>query len=181
MYRIYQPIVDVSIPASVGVCPAAFVAKVGIFVSVNAAVSLADPVEVDMLEVWLGVVTLDVVIVNAESVVLATDGIISDALLMVLRFVVVAAVTVVVPAFRSVAFRLVVGMDIDVAWRVVPGDVGLLGLFIVVLLMLSTLVVVGVIVEVCNVMLKSDGSPSLDVVLDETFSSVLAVVDDLVG
>ena len=41
--------------------------------------------------------------------------------------------------------------------------------------------VVGVIVEVCNVMLKSDGSPSLDVVLDETFSSVLAVVDDLVA
>ena len=59
-------IVDVSLLASVDVCSAAFVAKVGIFVSVNAVVLLPDPVEVDMLEVWLGVVTLDVVIVNAE-------------------------------------------------------------------------------------------------------------------
>ena len=45
---------------------------------------LADPVEVDMLGVWLGVVTLESVIVNAESVVLGADGIRSDALLVVL-------------------------------------------------------------------------------------------------
>ena len=77
-------IVDVSIPASVGVCPAAFVAKVGIFVSVNAVVLLSDPVAIDMLGVWLGVVTLELVIVNDESVVLGTDGIRSEVLLVVL-------------------------------------------------------------------------------------------------
>ena len=55
-----------------------------------------------MLGVWLGVVTLELVIVNAESVVLGTDGIRSDALLVVLSFAVV-----VVP-FSSVAFRVVV-------------------------------------------------------------------------
>ena len=62
----------------------ALVAKVEIFVSVKALVLLADTVAVDMLGVWLGVVTLELVIVNAESVVLGTDGIRSDALLVVL-------------------------------------------------------------------------------------------------
>ena len=173
--------IKVSVLTSVDAFSVVLVIEVGIFVTANVAVLLADPVAVDMLVVWLGVVTLDVDIVNSEAVVLRTDGMRSATVLVALCFVVVAAVAVVVAAFSSVAFRLVVGTDIDVAWRVVPGDVGLLGLFIVVLLMLTTLEVVGVIVEVCNVMLKSDGSPSLDVVLDETFASVLAVVDDLVA
>ena len=76
--------VDVSLLTPVDVFSSALVAKVEIFVSVKAVVLLADPVAVDMLGVWLGVVTLELVIVNAESVVLGTDGIRSDALLVVL-------------------------------------------------------------------------------------------------
>ena len=76
--------VGVSLLTPVDVFSSALVAKVEIFVSVKAVVLLADPVAVDMLGVWLGVVTLKLVIVNAESVVLGTDGIRSDALLVVL-------------------------------------------------------------------------------------------------
>ena len=74
----------VSLLTPVDVFSSALVAKVEIFVSVKALVLLADTVAVDMLGVWLGVVTLELVIVNAESVVLGTDGIRSDALLVVL-------------------------------------------------------------------------------------------------
>ena len=74
----------VSLLTHVDVFSSALVAKVEIFVSVKVVVLLADPVAVDMLGVWLGVVTLELVIVIAESVALGTDGIISDALLVVL-------------------------------------------------------------------------------------------------
>ena len=76
--------VGVSLLTTVDLSSSALVAKVELFVSVKAVVLLADPVAVDMLGVWLGVVTLELVIVNAESVVLGTDGIRSDALLVVL-------------------------------------------------------------------------------------------------
>ena len=78
------------------------VAKVEIFTFVKVVVLLDAPVAVDMLGVWPCVVTLELVIVNDESVVLGTDGIRSDVLLVVLCFAVV-----VVP-FSSVAFRVVV-------------------------------------------------------------------------
>ena len=76
--------IGVSLPRPVDVFSSALVAKVEIFVSVKVVVLLADPVVVDMLGVLLGVVTLELVIVIAESVVLGTDGIRSDALLVVL-------------------------------------------------------------------------------------------------
>ena len=97
-----------SVPTSVDVF--SVVAEVGISVSVtgNAAVSLAELVVVDMLEVWLGVVTLDVNIVNSEAIVLGTDEIRSAALFVLLRIVVVAAVAVVVVLFSSIAFRVLV-------------------------------------------------------------------------
>ena len=76
--------VGVSLLTPVDVFSSALVAKVEIFVSVNAVVLLSDPVAVDMLGVWLGVVTLELVIVNADSVVLGTDAIRSDALVVVL-------------------------------------------------------------------------------------------------
>ena len=100
--------VGVSLLTPVDVFSSALVAKVEIFVSVKAVVLLADPVAVDMLGVWLGVVKLELVIVNAESVVLGTDGIKSAAVLVVSCFVVVAAVAVFVAPFSSVAFRVVV-------------------------------------------------------------------------
>lgn len=97
-----------SVPTSVDVFSA--VAEIGIFVSVtvNSAVLLADLVAVDVLEVWLGVVTLDVNIVNSEAIVLGTDEIRSTALLVLLRIVLVAAVAVVVVLFSSIAFRVLV-------------------------------------------------------------------------
>ena len=76
--------VGVSLPMPVDVFSPALVAKVEIFTSVKVVVLLDAPVAVDMLGVWLGVVTLELVIVNAESVVLGADGIRSDALLVVL-------------------------------------------------------------------------------------------------
>ena len=76
--------VGVSLLTPVDVFSSALVAKVEIFVSVKVVVLLADPVVVDMLGVLLGVVTLELVIVIAESVALGTDGIRSDALLVVL-------------------------------------------------------------------------------------------------
>ena len=76
--------IGVSLPRPVDVFSSALVAKVELFVSVKVVVLLADPVAVDMLGVGLGVVTLELVIVIAESVALGTDGIISDALLVVL-------------------------------------------------------------------------------------------------
>ena len=97
-----------SVPTSVDVFSA--VAEIGIFVSVtvNSAVLLADLVAVDVLEVWLGVVTLDVNIVNSEAIVLGTDEIRSTALLVLLRIVLVADVAVVVVLFSSIAFRVLV-------------------------------------------------------------------------
>ena len=76
--------VGVSLLTPVDVFSSALVAKVEIFASVKVVVLLDDSVAVDMLGVWLGAVTLELVIVNAESVVLGTDGIRSDALLVVL-------------------------------------------------------------------------------------------------
>ena len=76
--------IGVSLPRPVDVFSSALVAKVELFVSVKVVVLLADPVAVDMLGVWLGVVTLELVIVIAESVSLGTDGMRSDALLVVL-------------------------------------------------------------------------------------------------
>ena len=76
-------------------------------------------------------------------------------------------------------------MAIDVVWRVVLGDVVLLGLVIVVLLMSIKLVVVRVTVEVEIVMVEVEGIPSREGVLEEMFSSVgtllLDVVDELVA
>ena len=97
-----------SVPTSVDVFSA--VAEIGIFVSVtvNSAVLLADLVAVDVLEVWLGAVTLDVNIVNSEAIVLGTDEIRSTALLVLLRIVLVAAAAVVVVLFSSIAFRVLV-------------------------------------------------------------------------
>ena len=77
-------VVELSLLTPVDVFSSALVAKVEIFVSVKVVALLADPVAVDMLGVWLGVVPLELVIVIAESVVLGTDGIRSDALLVVL-------------------------------------------------------------------------------------------------
>ena len=94
--------VGVSLLTPVDVFSSALVAKVEIFVSVKVVVLLADPVAVDILGVWLGVVTLELVIVNDESVVPGTDGIRSDALLVVL------CLAVVVVPLSSVAFRVVV-------------------------------------------------------------------------
>ena len=76
-------------------------------------------------------------------------------------------------------------MAIDVVWRVVLGDVVLLGLVIVVLLMSIKLVVVQVTVEVEIVMVEVEGIPPREGVLEEMFSSVrillLDVVDALVA
>ena len=107
--------IEVSVLTSVDAFSVVLVTEVGIFVTANVAVLLADPVAVDMLVVWLGVVTLDVDIVNSEAVVLRTDGMRSATVLVALCFVVVAAVAVVVAPFSSVAFRVVVGLAIDVA------------------------------------------------------------------
>ena len=70
--------IEVSILTSVDAFSVVLVTEVGIFVTANVAVLLADPVAVDMLVVWLGVVTLDVDIVNSEAVVLRTDGMSSE-------------------------------------------------------------------------------------------------------
>ena len=90
--------IGVSVLTSVDVLSAASVATV----------LLSNPVPVDMLVLWLGVVTLDVDIVNAESDVLGIDGIRSDTLLLVLCFVVEAGLAVVVAPLSSVAFIVVV-------------------------------------------------------------------------
>ena len=82
--------------------------EVVIFVSVIATLLLADPVAVDMLVVFPGVVTLDVDFVNSEAVVFRTDGMRSATVLVALCFVVVAAVAVFVAPCSSVAFRVVV-------------------------------------------------------------------------
>ena len=71
-------------------------------------------------------------------------------------------------------------MAIDVVWRVVLGDVVLLGLVIVVLLMSIKLVVVRVTVEVEIVMAEVEGIPSREGVLDEMFSSVATLLLDVV-
>ena len=55
-----------------------------------------------------------------------------------------------------------------------------MGLCIVVLLMLSTVVVVGVTVEVDIVMLEAEGITPANVVLDEMFSSVMTLLLDVV-
>ena len=70
--------IEVSVLTSVDAFSVVLVTEVGIFVTANVAVLLADPVAVDMLVVWLGVVTLDVDIVNSEAVVLRTDGMSSE-------------------------------------------------------------------------------------------------------
>ena len=72
-------------------------------------------------------------------------------------------------------------MAIGVVRCVVLGDVRLLWPCIVVLLMLSTFVVVGVTKEVGIVTLEVDGIPSLVVVLDETSSSVMKLLLDVVA
>ena len=62
--------IEVSVLTSVDVLSAVSVVTVGGFVSVNAVVLSADPVAVAMVVVWLGVVILEVEIVNAQPFVL---------------------------------------------------------------------------------------------------------------
>lgn len=62
--------IEVSVLTSVDVLSAVSVVTVGGFVSVNAVVLSADPVAVAMVVVWLGVVILEVDIVNATLFVL---------------------------------------------------------------------------------------------------------------
>ena len=71
-------------------------------------------------------------------------------------------------------------MAIDVVWRVVLGDVVLLGLVIVALLTSIKLVAVRVTVEVEIVMVEVEGIPSREGVLDEMFSSVVTLLLDVV-